>query len=1198
MNRRHFLALAAASASSSAQTTRDAAAPARSRQRRNFNTGWLFRRQANGGGALGSWERDPTLGAAIEPAFRNASQPTYDDSTWSLIRLPHTWNQHDGSDEQPGYFRGIGWYRKHFVLESTLRGQCVFLEFEGANQVMELWINGAYLGKHEGGYTSFEFDITPHVQFGAAANVLTAKVDNIYNKDIAPTVKTDLTFYGGIYRDAWLRITAPIHLSEVYWLTPKVSESEAAIEIHSRIDNRSTRAATLKTVHELIDPQGAVAAKVESNVAVPAGIRGHALKQQLTLARPSLWSPDTPNLYRLRTTLLDPSGPGDTHEVPIGFRWFHFDAQQGFFLNGRRLQLRGTTWHQSYPGLGSALPNSRHTKDMELIREMGCNLFRTSHYPHDPAVMQACDRLGLLVLEEMFVGEEVEDDGGYYRIQAKGIEEMIARDRNHPCVFMWGLEGEVESAAKHVEVVQQLVNKIKATDPSRPATMQDARIDSIKQTLDVVGLYSSFEANDKERSLHPERRYMIEEYTVDSIGRGIYGMGPDSEDLGCEKHEAYLAEVGRRPWIAGSTVWHQFDYDGEEYDPVMPHLVTFGLADFWRIPKDAFYLFQSQWSAKPMLHLCGHWTWPGEVGKTRKVKIYSNQARVRAFSERPLAGRPRACRLSGPRSPAVPLGRPLRTGHPESRRRRTRLRTQNRRACRPHRPPLRHGPPRIRRSREPCLSHRGRCRQGRHGRSLGHPRHQLHLLRPWRTSAPDLAWPSHRTHLELCGRPNPHRPPLDRSRRPLHRQRLVAGSPNGPRHPRRGRRRQARSNGISWRRDNLQIDRCDDPYPSPWHSPPSSCSRASPAQRTPTVREASPARPPSSPAQRTPTVREASPARPPFESSPTNADRKGGVPSQASVESSPTNADRKGGVSNPSVTFTQAPNSIAVSINGQPFTTLYYDPAANKPYLHPLRSASGKIVSRHYPMENIPGEDTEHPHHRGIAFTHGNVNGYDFWASEPEQKTPKQGRILIDGTPRTHPGRNQGTMDASFRWVTPTGDVLLREHRVMTFHAHPTLRIIDFDITLTAAAGAVRFGDTKEGSFYVRLGRELSEDTGGTMTSSTGASSEKNIWGRRADWVDDSGTIGGESLGVAVFDHPGNPRHPAYWHSRAYGLLAVNIFGLHDFLNDKSRDGSLTLQPAQSIRFRYRVLVHPGSAAAANVAKLYEEYRRQPGGQP
>ncbi len=297
-----------------------------------------------------------------------------------------------------------------------------------------------------------------------------------------------------------------------------------------------------------------------------------------------------------------------------------------------------------------------------------------------------------------------------------------------------------------------------------------------------------------------------------------------------------------------------------------------------------------------------------------------------------------------------------------------------------------------------------------------------------------------------------------------------------------------------------------------------------------------------------------------------------------------------------SVSFTRpAADTVHVLVNNQPFTDFLFKEADNKPYLHPLRSASGKVVSRHFPMENVPGEDREHPHHRGIAFTHGDVNGYNFWASEQDQKDAHQGRILLDKIIRTQGGTTEGILEAAFRWVTPQGDIVLREHRVMTFYAHPSLRIIDFDIQLTAAGSPVRFGDTKEGSFYVRLGRELSEDTGGTMISSTGAKSEKNVWGHQANWVDDYGTVEGKQLGVAIFDHPGNPRHPTYWHSRAYGLMAVNIFGLHDFLNDKTKDGSLTLKPAETLRFRYRVVVHPGDTAAANIARLYDEYCRKAG---
>jgi beta-galactosidase len=282
--------------------------------------------------------------------------------------------------------------------------------------------------------------------------------------------------------------------------------------------------------------------------------------------------------------------------------------------------------------MGSALPNSRHVKDMEIIRDMGVNFFRTSHYPHDPAVMEACDRLGILVLEELFIGEEVADTPEYLAVQAKSAEEMIVRDRNHPCLIMYGFCGEIDSPDDvATRVVNTVVQKYRTLDPTRIVTMHDPRVEAIKEMVDVVGLYSTWEDDDRDHRLHPERKCMIAEYTAAGIGRGIYGMGPESEDLGCVLHEEFLSEVNLRQWIAGSALWHQFDYDGEEYDPVVPHLVTFGMADAWRIPKDVFYFYRSQWSSKPTVHICGHWTWPGDEGKCKSVKVYSNAAEVELF---------------------------------------------------------------------------------------------------------------------------------------------------------------------------------------------------------------------------------------------------------------------------------------------------------------------------------------------------------------------------------------------------------------------------------------------------------------------------------------------------------------------------------------------------------------------------------------
>ncbi len=599
------------------------------RWRQNFNSGWLFQRQRHGGGELGSWERNPAAGAQVEPAFRNSFLRDYDDSWWQPVSLPHTWNANDGSDEIPGYFRGIGWYRRHFQLDERLKGKRVFLEFEGVFQTADFWVNGVKVGEHKGGYTSFDLDISDQVIFGSGGNVLTVEVDNIYNPNIAPSVKTDVTFYGGIYRDVWLRLCEPVYFSTVFWRTPRVSAESAELNINASVQNTTNRPHDLTIVHEIYDPADRQVLTATEKFTLSAGGTKELVSKCEPLPAPQLWSPGAANLYSIRSTLTEKEELVDELETILGFRWYEFKADKGFFLNGERLQLQGTTWHQSFPGMGNALPNSLQVRDMRLIKEMGCNFFRTSHYPQDPSRMEACDKLGILVLEELFIGEEIEDTREYIEIQGKTAEEMILRDRNHPCVIMWGFSGEVDAPEKgSAHVIGSLLKIYRELDPTRVMTMHAPRVEDVKVLLDVVGLYGTFEEDDQDHTRYPKRKYLIEEYTAAGIARGIYGMGPNSEDLGCIEHEKFLSEVNRRPWLAGSVLWHQFDYDGEEYDPVIPHVVTFGMADSWRIPKDVFYFYQSQWSPKPMVRICGHWTWPQEEGKRRTVKVYSNAPEV------------------------------------------------------------------------------------------------------------------------------------------------------------------------------------------------------------------------------------------------------------------------------------------------------------------------------------------------------------------------------------------------------------------------------------------------------------------------------------------------------------------------------------------------------------------------------------------
>lgn len=311
------------------------------------------------------------------------------------------------------------------------------------------------------------------------------------------------------------------------------------------------------------------------------------------------------------------------------------------------------------------------------------------------------------------------------------------------------------------------------------------------------------------------------------------------------------------------------------------------------------------------------------------------------------------------------------------------------------------------------------------------------------------------------------------------------------------------------------------------------------------------------------------------------------------------------------VKLTSEKDKISVEVDGKPFTVFYIaGENLNRPYLYPLRSASGKVVTRSFPAGQLPGESTDHPHHAGLFYGHGDVNGYNYWAIQnvptpPNQRgAAKRGRVVLKKLVSVKGGPKLGTVDAIFDWLAPDGKAILTETRKMTFYSDPQLRIIDFDFDF-AAIDKVVFHDTKEGTFAMRMATALEEPhkkvidhpdakTGvvrtGKLVNAQGGEHEANVWGKRSEWVDYSGVIDGEKVGVVMMDHPSNPRHPTYWHSRAYGLHSINPFGVSDFLNDKTKDGSMTIEPRGHVRFRYRVIVHPGDAQSANIAGLYRKY--------
>jgi Methane oxygenase PmoA len=285
-----------------------------------------------------------------------------------------------------------------------------------------------------------------------------------------------------------------------------------------------------------------------------------------------------------------------------------------------------------------------------------------------------------------------------------------------------------------------------------------------------------------------------------------------------------------------------------------------------------------------------------------------------------------------------------------------------------------------------------------------------------------------------------------------------------------------------------------------------------------------------------------------------------------------------------------AADKIDIDLEGQPFTTFNYGGGeAGKPYLAPVRSPSGKIVTRHFPMEKVEGESHDHLHHWGLWFAYDDVNGIKFWENHPSYKAPNKGVIVVQSA-ELKPGAGSKAIHAVMNWNGPDGKTILREDRVMTFISKPALRIIDFDLTLTAPEKVV-FGDTKEGAFAIRLADALTEKRGGSMVNAEGAEGMKNVWGKRSNWVDCFGTLEGEQLGIAIFDHPSNPRHPTYWHARDYGLFALDPFGQHAF-DESLPESHLTVEAGGSLHFRWRVLIHSGNPTSAHIAELYKQYAK------
>jgi beta-galactosidase len=585
---------------------------------------------------------------------------------WLSVTLPHTWNVDDTLDDTPGYRRAAAWYRRELRLDEGLRGKRVFVYFEGVNQVAEVFVNDKPAGKHIGGYTGFSFDVTELLHPGAT-DVLTVKVDNSLDRNIPP-VDGDFNMYGGIYRDVWMIVTEPVHFKTteagsggIVIATPSVADASATVEVSGTIANRSDTSRKLEVITRIGQPNGKIAATLVSRIRVAADSEIPFRHGSRTIRKPSLWSPEDPKLYKVSTVIRENGRVLDEVSDPLGFRWFDVDAKTGFLLNGRKLKLRGTNRHQDHAGLGNAVPDRMHVRDLEIIKENGFNFLRLAHYPQDPAVLDAADRLGLILWQEIPIVNQMPVSAEFNENARNMLREMIRQHRNHPSIAIWGYMNEVflprpktdDVVEATVRLARELEAICRSEDPGRLTAIafdwgaRDLYNSSgLGDVARIVGwnlyhgwYYQAFadfgKFLDDQHRRFPDRPLIVSEYGANGDPR-VHSLAPRRFDSSVEWqrmfHEAYLPQIEARPFIAGSAIWNQFDFASEFRGETIPHINQKGMYTFDRKPKDVSFFYRASYSRSPVVHIAVR-DWPRRGGpRSQPVTVYSNLDNVELFN--------------------------------------------------------------------------------------------------------------------------------------------------------------------------------------------------------------------------------------------------------------------------------------------------------------------------------------------------------------------------------------------------------------------------------------------------------------------------------------------------------------------------------------------------------------------------------------
>ncbi|MEO8413016.1 MAG: glycoside hydrolase family 2 TIM barrel-domain containing protein [Ginsengibacter sp.] len=623
---------------------------AQNKRRVDFDAGWKFKLDS----------------------VQSYSVPNIQDANWRMVNLPHDWSiegtfskdnpAKPGGGALPG---GIGWYRKAFTVPVSEKNKIVLISFDGVYMNSEVWINGHPLGSRPNGYISFQYDLTPFLKYGNEQNILAVKVDN--------SKQPNSRWYSGsgIFRNVWLTTVNKIHVAHwgTFVSTPQVSNKSAAVHISTDIQNQYATTKMVEVHTIILDAANRQVAKISSNVTTTGEVTPVA--QSITIGYPALWSIEKPVLYKAVTQLLVDGKVADTYETPFGIRYTSFDSNNGFFLNGQPVKILGVCDHHDLGALGSAINTRALQRQLEILKAMGCNGIRTSHNPPAPELLDLCDKMGFIVMDEAFDMWAKPKNPYDYHIyweewHQRDLQDQVLRDRNHPSVVIWSVGNEIPEQGGSAEkgdtsgraIGRELVGIIKSLDTSREIVTANNDTGPhnnivLSGAFDLIGFNYHHESWEKFHDIWPGKKMIVTESTSALETRGHYDLVPFDTIRRWPKrwdlpftnpdgtytvssydnvstpwgstHEESIKALLKSDLVSGMFIWTGFDYLGEPTPFTWPARSSyFGIVDLAGFPKDVYYLYQSIFTDKPVLHIYPHWNW--KEGDTVDVVGYYNNA--------------------------------------------------------------------------------------------------------------------------------------------------------------------------------------------------------------------------------------------------------------------------------------------------------------------------------------------------------------------------------------------------------------------------------------------------------------------------------------------------------------------------------------------------------------------------------------------